>query len=72
VARIDGLGRATVLPQLKVKRLCAAVGATAVFDPKRKINLCDEVLCRGFLEHDQDAPSEERTKPQAMRNARPQ
>jgi hypothetical protein len=35
VARIDGLGRATVLPQLNVKRLCAAVGAAADFDPKR-------------------------------------
>jgi len=34
---------------LKVKRLCAAVGATAVFDPKRKINLCDEVLCWSMI-----------------------
>ena len=39
VARIDGLGRATVLPQLKEKRLCAAVGATAVFDPKATSDL---------------------------------
>jgi ribosomal protein L37E len=50
----------------------STLATTAALDPKRKINLCDEVLCRGFLEHDQDAPSEERTKPQAMRNARPQ
>ena len=35
VARIDGLGRATVLPQLNVKRLCAAVGAAADFDPNQ-------------------------------------
>src|SRR6266481_75291 len=31
----DGLGRVTVLPQLKVDRLCSVVDGTAGFDPKR-------------------------------------
>src|SRR6266550_8345082 len=29
----DGLGRVTVLPQLKVDRLCSVVDGTAEFDP---------------------------------------
>ena len=34
-ARRDGLDRVTVLPQLKVDRLCSVVDGTAGFDPKR-------------------------------------
>jgi hypothetical protein len=37
LARSDGLGRATVLPQSKVKRLSAAVDGTADFDPTRTL-----------------------------------
>jgi hypothetical protein len=32
----EGLGRVTVLLQLKVNRLCLVVDGTADFDPKRK------------------------------------
>jgi hypothetical protein len=32
--RRDGLGTVTVLPQLKVNRLCSVVASTADFDPK--------------------------------------
>jgi hypothetical protein len=32
----DGLGRVTVLPQLRVDRLCSVVDGTADFDPLQK------------------------------------